>query len=53
MLFECCKVGYSTTLARDHVHNFICSKNRGLASLEELCIEFMAKDQRYYRNVVN
>ena len=26
---ECCKVGYSATLARAHVHNFICSENRG------------------------
>ena len=25
---ECCKVGYSATLARAHVHNFICSESR-------------------------
>ena len=30
---ECSKVGYSATLARAHVHNFICSENRGLTSL--------------------
>ena len=27
---ECCEVGYSATLARAHVHNFIGSENRGL-----------------------
>ena len=36
---ECCKVGYSATLARAHVHNFICSENRGLPSLGDLCRE--------------
>ena len=30
---ECCKVGYLATLARGHVHKFICSGNRGLPSL--------------------
>ena len=29
---ECCKVGYSATLARAHVHNFICSENRRFPS---------------------
>ena len=28
---ECCKVGYSATLARAHVHNFICPENRGFS----------------------
>ena len=32
---ECCKVGYSATLARAHVHNLICSENRGYPSLGE------------------
>ena len=36
---ECCKVGYSATLAGAHVHNFICSENRGFPSLGDLCIE--------------
>ena len=51
-LSECCKVRYSATLARAHVHNFICSENRGLPSLGELCREFIAEDHRYYLNVV-
>ena len=41
-LSECCKVGYSATLARVHVHRFICSENRGnrrLPSLGDLCRE--------------
>ena len=36
---ECCKVGYSATVARAHVHNFICSENRGFPSLGGLCRE--------------
>ena len=55
VLSECCKVGYSATLGRVHVHKFICSENkenRGLLSLEDLCREFIAKDHRYYVNVV-
>ena len=36
---ECCKVGYSATLARAHVHNFICSENRGFPPLGDLCRE--------------
>ena len=36
---ECCKVGYSATLARAHVHNFIRSENRGFTSLGDLCRE--------------
>ena len=44
--------GYSATLARAHVHNFICSENRGLPSLGDLCREFIAEDHRYYLNVV-
>ena len=28
VLSECCKVGYSATLARAHVHNYIYSENR-------------------------
>ena len=50
---ECCKLGYSATLARAHVHSFICSENRGLPSLGDLCREFIAEDHRYYLNVVN
>ena len=53
-LFACYKVGYSATLARPHVHKFICSEsreNRGLPSLGGLCREFIAKDHRYYLNV--
>ena len=38
---ECCKVEYSATLARAHVHNFIRSGNRGLPSLVDLCREFI------------
>ena len=30
MLSECCKVGYSATLARAHVHRFIRSEHRCL-----------------------
>ena len=52
VLSECCKVGYSTTLARAPVHNFICSEDRGLPSLGDLCREFIADDHRYYLNVV-
>ena len=55
VLSECCKVGYSATLARAHVHRFICSENRhnrGLPSLGDLCREFIAKDHAYYLNVV-
>ena len=33
-MFETSKVGYSATLARAHVHNFICSENRGFPSPE-------------------
>ena len=54
-LSECCKVGYSATLVRVHVHKFICSENRensSLSSLEDLCREFIAKDHRYYLTVV-
>ena len=36
---ECCKVGYSPTLARAHVHNVICSENGGFPSLGDLCRE--------------
>ena len=39
VLSEFCKVGYSATLARAHVHRFICSENRGLPSLGDLCRE--------------
>ena len=55
VLSECCKVGYSATLARAHVHRFICSENRenrGLPSLGDLCSEFITEDHRYYLNVV-
>ena len=31
------KVGYSATLARAHVQRFMCSQNRGLPSLGDLC----------------
>ena len=48
----CYKVGYPATLARAHVHRFICSENRGLPSLGDLCREFIAKDHRYYLNVI-
>ena len=37
VMSECCKVGYSATLATAYVHNFICSENRGLLSLGDLC----------------
>ena len=33
---ECCKVGYSATLARVHVHRCLCSENKGLLSLGHL-----------------
>ena len=36
---ECCKVGYSATVARAHVHNFSCSENRGFPSRGDLCRE--------------
>ena len=36
---KCCKVGYSATLARVHVHNFICLENNGFLSLGDLCRE--------------
>ena len=39
VMSECCKVGYSATLARAHVHNFTCSENRGFPSLGDLCRE--------------
>ena len=52
VLSECCKVGYSATLARAHVHRFICSENRCLPSLGDLCREFIAKDHKYYLSVV-
>jgi hypothetical protein len=39
VISECYKVGYSATLARAHVHNFICSGNRGLPSLGDLSSE--------------
>ena len=39
VLSEFCKVGYSATLARAHVHRFICSENKGLPSLGDLCRE--------------
>ena len=51
-LCECCKVGYSATLARARVHHFICLENRGLASLGDLYREFTAVYHRYYLNVV-
>ena len=43
---ECCKVGYSATLARAHVHNFICSDNRGFPLLGDLCREVIWTDHR-------
>ena len=39
VLSEFCEVGYSATLARAHVHSFICSENRDLPSLGDLCRE--------------
>ena len=36
-----CQVGYSATLARAHVQNFICPGNRGPPSLGDLCREFI------------
>ena len=30
---ECCKVRYSATWAGAHMHNFICSENRGFPLL--------------------
>ena len=52
VLSECCKVRYPATLARVHVHRFISSENRGLRSLGDRCREFIAKDHRYYLNVI-
>ena len=55
VLSECYKVGHSATLATAHVHRFIGSENmenRGLPSLGDLCREFIAKDHKYYLNVV-
>ena len=40
---ECCKVGYSATLAGAHVHNFICSENRGFPSLGDLWKEIILR----------
>ena len=37
VLLECCKVGYLATLVRAYVQNFICSENRYLLLLEDLC----------------
>ena len=39
-------------MLRVHVHRFVCSQNRGLPSLGDLCREFIAEDQKYYLNVV-
>ena len=36
---ECCKVGYLATLAKAHVHNSICSENRGFPSVGDQCRE--------------
>ena len=36
---ECCKVGYSATLARAHNHYFICSENGDFPLLGDLCRE--------------
>ena len=52
VLSESCKVKYSATLARAHVHNFICLENKGLPSLGDLCREFIAEDHKYYLNFV-
>ena len=41
VLSDCCKVGYSATLARAHVHRFISLGNRGRPSLRDLCREFI------------
>ena len=49
VLSECCKVGYSATLARAHVHRLICSENRenkGLPSQGDLCREFIAEESQ-------
>ena len=54
VLSECYKVADSATLARAHVHRFICSENRenrGLPSLGDLCREFIAKDHKGSRVV--
>ena len=48
VLSKCCKVGCSATLARPHVHNFICSESKGLPAPWNLCTQFIAKDHRYY-----
>ena len=37
---EWCSIGYSATLARAHVHNFICSENRGFPLLREQGFSF-------------
>ena len=38
-----CKVGYSATLARSHLHNFTCSDNTGFPSLKHLCKEIFER----------
>ena len=52
VLSECCKVRYSATLARVHVHKFICWDSKGLPSLRDLCSEVIAKDHTYNLNVI-
>ena len=45
-------VGYSATMARAHMHTFICPVNRGLPSLGDLCREFIVQDHRHYLRLV-
>ena len=52
VLSENCKIRYSSTLAKTHVHNFKSSENKGLASPRDLCGELNAEDHRYFLNVV-
>ena len=37
---------------RAHVHKFMYSENKGFPSLGDLCREVIAKDHKYYLNVV-
>ena len=48
VLSECCKVGYSATLARAHVHHFICSENRGLPAFHSIPSLDSASEARLY-----
>ena len=48
VLSECCKVGYSATLARAHAHHFICSEDRGLPAFHSIPSSDSASEARLY-----